>query len=93
MNLDNVLIDVTPAPIFAAFQRLDDGVLGLVIVLGRVLVLGLVTAADVPAGETYAQVHPGIAHCQTFFTAVRVWFNFLNLSKVSTFCHGSNPLL
>src|SRR5258708_2148205 len=42
------------------------------IVLGGVLVLRLVAAADVAAGAAQAQVHPGVAHLQAFLAAVRV---------------------
>jgi len=38
-------------------------------VLARMLVLGVVTAADMAAVHTQSQVHPGIAHLQAFFAA------------------------
>jgi hypothetical protein len=41
--------------------RLDDGMAGGVVVLGRVFVLRRVAAAHVTAREAQAQMHPGIA--------------------------------
>src|SRR5262249_22017186 len=41
-------------------------------VLGGVLVLGVVAAADVPARPAQAKVHPGIAHGEAFLATVRV---------------------
>jgi hypothetical protein len=45
--------------------------LGPMEVLRRVLVLRRVAAADVAALEAQAQMHPGVAACQAFFTSVR----------------------
>jgi len=38
-------------------------------VLGGMLVLGFVAAADVSAGPAQAQMHPGIAHLEAFLAA------------------------
>lgn len=35
-------------------------------VLGRMFVLGTVTAPHMAAGKAHTQIHPGIAHCNTF---------------------------
>lgn len=69
LSLYDLCIHIAPAPIFVGFNGLDDGVLGLMKVFGRMFVLGLVAAADVPAGEAQTQVNPGFAHFQTFLTA------------------------
>jgi hypothetical protein len=39
-------------------------------VLGRVLVLGRITATDMPTFKTKPQVHPGIVHLETFFATL-----------------------
>jgi hypothetical protein len=51
---------VAPFPIFSRLKRLYDRMVGGVEVLGRVLVLGIVAAAHVPASEAQAQMHPRV---------------------------------
>jgi hypothetical protein len=46
-------------------------VLRAVKVFGRVLVLGAVAAADVPALHAQAKVHPLVAELETLFTSAR----------------------
>lgn len=41
---------------------------------GGVFIFRRITAANVPADKTGAQVHPGIAHSQAFFAAVCAGF-------------------
>src|SRR5258708_6956101 len=62
-------VHVTPAPVLARLEGLDDGMPGRVEVFGRVRVLRAVAAADVPAGQAQAQMHPGVAHFQAFLAA------------------------
>jgi len=83
------LIDVTPGPVLARFQRFYDRVLGGVKVFGGVLVLGRIAATDVAATEAQAQVYPFITHLQAFFAAVSVRFDVANLIDVGTTVHGS----
>jgi len=64
------LVHVAPAPVLARLERLHDGVLALMEVLGGVLVLGRITAADVAAGETFSEMDPAIAHLQAFLAAL-----------------------
>ena len=55
---------------------------------GGVLVLRIVTAADVPTGETEAQVHPAISNFQTVLTSIGARRDFAYLVEVATvFCH------
>ena len=49
---DDIVVYITPAPIFAAFERLNNRMFGFVKMFGRVFVFGLVAAADVSASET-----------------------------------------
>lgn len=62
-------VHVAPSPILAPLVRLDDRVLSRVKVLGGVLVLGVITAADVAADHAKTKMNPGIAHLQAFLAA------------------------
>jgi hypothetical protein len=62
------LIDVTPQPVFARLEGLDDRVLGSVEMLRRVFVLRTVAAADMTASFAEAKMNPRVAHFQAFFT-------------------------
>jgi len=54
-------IDVTPSPILARFDGLNDGMLRGVKMLRGVLILGRVAAAYVAAGETHPQMDPSVS--------------------------------
>jgi hypothetical protein len=57
-------------------------------VFGRVLVLGRVAAAHVPANHAHAQMDPGVAHLHAFFTNMRVRVPDFDLIQVRAFvCH------
>src|SRR5438445_7018200 len=56
-------------------------------VLGRMLVLGRVTATYVPADHAKAQMHPAVTHLETFFTAGGVGFHRLDLLHVLAAVH------
>ena len=60
--------------------------LGLMKVLGRVLILGRVTATDVTADETFPQVNPGIAHLQAFLAAFAAGLDRSDFFYVGTGC-------
>jgi hypothetical protein len=55
--------------------------------LGGVLILRRVAAADVAAFQTQAQVNPGVAHFQAFLAAVRVRFHRTDLIEVRASWH------
>jgi hypothetical protein len=57
-RFDHYIVYVTPAPIFARFERSHDGVLCFLEVLGGVLVFRRIAAADVAADFAEAQVNP-----------------------------------
>src|SRR5467141_708920 len=69
LQLHRHLIDVAPAPAFPRLERGDDRMLRGVKVLGGMLILGFVAAADVSADPAQAQMHPGIAHLEAFLAA------------------------
>ena len=56
-------------------------------VLRRVLVLRLIAAADVPAGEAESEMNPGVAHLQAFLTSVRrAWRDGFEIFEVCALC-------
>jgi len=88
-------VHVTPAPVLSRLEGLHDWVLGLVKVLGGVLVLGRITAANVTADQTLPQVDPGIAHFQALLATFAARLNLANFFYVGTSClcvwHASPP--
>jgi hypothetical protein len=75
---------VTPSPVLARLERLDDRVLGLMKVFGGVLVLGRITTTHMAADQTLPQVNPTIAHLEALFAAVAAGIDFANLFYVGT---------
>jgi hypothetical protein len=73
------LIDVTPPPVFAGFERTDDRVIRRVEVLGGVFVLGRIAATDVSARQAQAKVHPTVTCLQTLFATARMRVDIMNL--------------
>ncbi len=70
-KLEYYLVDVTPTPVFIRLEGLDNRVVGRVKMLGGVRILRIVTATDMPAFETEAQVDPRLPDSQTILTAIR----------------------
>lgn len=56
--------------------------------LGRVFVLRTIAAPDMATGQAKPQMHPGVSHRKTFFTAFRsVWRNvFFGISQMLAWC-------
>jgi hypothetical protein len=81
-------VDEAPAPGFAGFEGLHDGVLGGMKMFGGVLVFGGIAAADVAALEAQAEVDPGVSHFQALFAAAGVGLDGANLRKVRAVRHG-----
>ena len=59
---------------------------GRVEMLGGVLILRRVAAADMPAFETEAQVNPRIPDSQTILTAIRAGCHLSYLVEMGTLC-------
>ena len=78
-RLEEDSINVAVAPLFARLERFNDRVFCRMKVLRRVLVLRRVAATDVTARFAQAQMHPRIAHLQTFFTTLGARHNISNL--------------
>src|SRR6266536_1976052 len=90
-RLEVALIDVAPTPLLAALIRHDDRVRRGSEVFGRVLVLGVIAAADVAAAHTQPQVDPRIAELETFLTAIATRRHNLDLVKMCTGSHVRPP--
>lgn len=64
---------VAPTPRLATLQGRNQWMPGLVEMLERVPVLRILAAADVAAGQAYAQLGPGRPEREALFTTVRAW--------------------
>src|SRR5919198_5748417 len=81
-RLHHELIDIAPEPVLARLERLHERVAGGVEMLGGMLVLRRVTAADVPANEALAQVDPRLSRFQAVLAAVRARRHIPDLVQV-----------
>lgn len=77
-------IDVAPRPALARLERLNNRMPGGVIMCPCVPVLGGIATADVSATQAESQMHPGVAHPQTIFTAACAWRDVLNFIDMRT---------
>src|SRR5258708_28741137 len=75
-------VHIAPDPGLSRLNGADQRMLHFVEMLGRVLVLGRVATADVPAGETQAQMNPGIARLNTLFAHMLVRRSDFDLVQV-----------
>src|SRR6185437_4658830 len=69
-QIEHHLVDIAPAPSLGRIIALDDGMLAAVEMLGGMLVLGGVAAADMPAGPADAQMQPFIAAFEAFLATL-----------------------
>jgi hypothetical protein len=76
-NLYFDLIDVTPAPILARFDRLHDGMFGPVKMLRGVFVFRRIAASHMAAFQAHSEVNPGVTHLQAFFASGSARANIL----------------
>jgi hypothetical protein len=83
-SVQHHLVDITPTPILAWFDRLHDGMFASVKMLGGVFVLGRIAASDVAAREAHAQMDPLVSHLQAFFAAVGTGLYVLDFFDVWT---------
>jgi hypothetical protein len=84
-------IGVTPSPILAGLDGLNDGMLRGVKMFGGVLVLRRIAAADVAAGETHAQMDPRVSDLEAVFTAARTRLDVTNFLQVFALAHFFSP--
>lgn len=83
-------IHVAPTPVLARLDGTHDGVFDVVKVLGRVLILGRVTTADVAALHAQPKVDPAIAQLQAFFAAMGMRCDGLDVAEVRAGWHRSS---
>jgi hypothetical protein len=81
------VVRVTVTPVFARFERLHDGVLRVVVMLGRVLVRGRIAAAHMAAFQTKTQMHPSAADPQAILAAVGARGHGMDLLNVFAILH------
>jgi hypothetical protein len=80
---DEQFIFVAPHPGFARFEGADNGVTRFREMLTGMLIFGIVAAADMATDQAQAQMHPGVAHLQTFLASFRCsGGHILNLGHV-----------
>src|SRR2546423_6008928 len=94
-RLHHDLIDIAPQPVLARLERLHKRVAGGMEMLGGMLVLRRVTAADVPADEALAQMDPGISRFQAVLASVRARRHIMDFVQVRAGCrrHYLSPLV
>src|SRR5439155_6511747 len=68
---NDLVVEVAPPPILPGLERPDHRVAGLVVVPGGMPLRGGVAAADVPAGQAQAKVHPARALLEALLASVR----------------------
>ena len=69
-------------------EGLNDRVVGRVEMLGGMLILRIVAAADMTTDETETQMHPGITYFQAILAAIGARCDLSYLVKMTTlFCH------
>ncbi len=78
---------VAVAPFFARFKRPNHRVSGIMKMLGGVLVLRRIAAANMTAFKANAQVNPLVARLLTFLTALSIGCHILMLEVVIAGLH------
>ena len=87
-GLEHHLVDVTPGPVLSRLEGLNNRMVDGVEMLGGVLVLRRVAAANMPTCETEAQMHPAISRFQTVLTSIGAGCDLSYLIKMCTYlCH------
>ena len=94
LKLNEQLVHVAPAPVFAGLEGLDDGVVGRVEMFRGVLVLRVIAAADVAALQTEPEMDPLVAGGETFLApAWCVWAMVARLTQMDAESLGHRPSL
>ena len=78
------LINVTPTPVIAGFDRLHDGVPCIAEMIGGVVALGGITATHVAANQAHSQLHPFFSQLQALFAAVSIRLHRSRLIQMRT---------
>ena len=84
-RLDELLVDIAPAPVLSGLEAAHDGMLRLVKVPRCVTVWRIVAATDMPAIQTQTEMQPCTSGGETLLTAVRrPWLLAVNSLEVLT---------
>jgi hypothetical protein len=83
-KIEPELVGVTPSPVLIRLEGLNDRVIGGVEMSGGMLILRIVTAADMTTDEADTQVDPGITRFQTIFAAIGARCDLTYLVEVAT---------
>src|SRR5262249_39484754 len=86
-QIEQRLIDVTPAPALGRIVAFDDRMSGAVEMLGCVLVRRIIATADVTTGPAEPQMQPGAADLQAFLAAERAWRDVLDVGDMGAVLH------
>jgi hypothetical protein len=78
------LVNIAPDPVFTRFNGANQRVLGTMEMLGCMLVLRGITAANVSAFQTKPQVDPRIAKFNALFADINICLRNLDLFHVRT---------
>ena len=82
------MVSVTPSPVLIWLEGLHDRVVGRVEMLGGMLILRLVAAADMPAFKADSQVYPGVTDFQAILAPISARCDLTYLVKMTAlFCH------
>jgi hypothetical protein len=84
-------VNITPDPIFAAFDRAHDGMLGVMEMFRCMLVLRRIAAGNVSADKTHAQMDPGVAGLHAVFATVALRLPHFNLIEMRAFLGHWQP--
>ena len=88
LKIEEELVNITPPPVLPWPERLNDRVTGCMEMLGGVLILRIVAAADMPAFKADAQVYPGVADFQAILAPISARCDLTYLVKMTTLlCH------
>ena len=74
-RLEELLVDVTPAPVLAGLEADDDRMLRLMKVSGRVLADRVVAAADMATRHAQPEVDPVHVFREAFLASAQLHFN------------------
>src|SRR5579871_1462825 len=83
-QVEHHFIHITPAPAFRGIIAFDDGMFAAMEMLGGMLVLGGVAAADMSAGPADAQMQPDIAAFEALLATLGAGRHLGNGAEVRT---------
>ncbi len=84
-------VALTPAPRFAGLIRHDDWMLRRAEVIGCMLVLRAITAADMATAHTQAQMDPAVPQFEALHAAVATRRHDIDLIKMPATSHRHPP--